>query len=57
MGSGLGLRCNGRSRPSYDGTLFVHPCEGDAPLLEAGVDFTFSLAVSHLPAALWKGIR
>lgn len=54
---GLGLRCNGRSRPSYDGTGWVHPCESDAPGGESGGDFAALPATLHQPAALWKGVQ
>jgi len=52
FGGGLGLRCNGRSRPSYDCAVFARPCEGDAPEWETGVDFSAMPAALHLPATL-----
>jgi len=46
-GGGLGLRYNGRSRPSYDRAWFARPCEG-----KGEVDFSVWQVVSHRPTTL-----
>jgi hypothetical protein len=52
----LGLRCNGRTQPSYD-TVHLYPCEVNAPQGEAGVDFAAPSVAFHQPAALCKRIQ